>query len=325
MGDVIHTWPLVAELRRSIPAAEVAWLVEEPFLPLVAAHPCVSLAIPVATRRWRRAPLAAATRQAIRDVRDRVAEFAPEVALDPQGLLKSAVWARLAGVPRRIGFAAGVRRERLAGAMYTAAVAPPVDLRHVVDFNLALLAPLGVTPRYGEAPDARFLTAAGTRPDEAAGDTVALVPGAGAAGKTWGCERFAELARRLADTGWRPLLLWGPGEEPLARRIATDSGGAASVAPPSTLPELVALLRRCRGAVGGDTGPIHLAAALGIPTVAVHLTTDPERNGARGPRVHLVAGARASATRGGARTGRAREVTVAEVMEATAALLAAPE
>ena len=323
MGDVIHTWPLVVALRRAVPDSEIAWLVEEPLLPLVSGHPDVATAIPVATRRWRKAPLSAATRQAIRSARAQVRAFAPSVAIDPQGLVKSAVWARLAGVPCRIGFSARVRRERLAGAFYTATVTPDDHWRHVVDLNLALLTALGVEPAYGASPDASFLRGSGARPRTAENDTVALLPGAGTAGKRWGSQQYGELAKRLAASGLRPLVVWGPGEEVLARRIAADSGDAAEVAPPTTLPELCRLLADCRAAVGGDTGPVHLAAALGIPTVAIHVTTDADRNGARGPRVNVLTGSRPGRVGSGARTSRARAVAVGDVHASLTGLLEA--
>lgn len=321
IGDVIHTWPLAVALRRAVPDAEVAWLVEEQFLPLVAGHPAVGRAIATATRRWRRSPLSSATRDEVGRTRAAIAAFAADVAIDPQGLVKSAIWASLASVPRRIGFAGRVRRERLAGAFYTDVVTPPAGLRHVVDLNLSLLTALGCVPTYGALPDASFLRVPAAPADDGRERTIALIPGAGAAEKTWGVAGFAELARRLAGEGWHPVVAWGPGERPLAERVAALSGGGAAVAAPTTLPELCRLLAACSAVVGGDTGPTHLAAALGVPTVAVHVATDAGRNAARGPRVNVVTGARSGGLGGGARTGRARAVTADEVHAALADLL----
>ena len=320
-GDIVHTWPLVEALRRAPEPVVVAWVVEEPFLPLVQAHPGVDLAIAVAPRRWRREPLAAATRVAIRDAREQVAGFGADVALDPQGLLKSALWPALAGVPRRIGFAATHRRERLAGACYTETVSPPAGSCHVVDCNLALLAPLGVAAASSPAPDGRFLLAgepqAGDRDDR----TIALLPAAGRPGKCWPPEHYASLARRLAASGWRPLVVVGPGEEALGRQVAAGAGAGAALAPPTSLPELARLLAGCRAVVGGDTGPIHLAASLGVPTVAVFLTSDAGRNGPRGACVNVVTAARTGARHGRARTGRQGDIAVEEVAAAVTALL----
>ena len=294
---------------------------EERFLPLVQAHPGVDLAIGVATRRWRRAPLAHTTRDEIGRARREIAAFAPDVALDPQGLVKSAFWARFAAVPRRIGFAAGHRREHLAGLFYSEVAAPPAGLSHVIDHNLALLAPLHLPAAPGAIPDGRFLLADrggdGTRESR----TVALLPAAGKPHKCWHHSNYAALARRLAEGGWRPLVVVGPTEEPLGREVVAAAEGSAELAPPTTIPALARLLGGCRAVVGGDTGPVHLAASLGTPTLAIYLSTDAERNSPRGARVNVVTAARAGARYGRARTGPAGEVGTAAVMAALDGML----
>jgi heptosyltransferase-1 len=320
-GDIVHAWPLVEALHRADETAVVAWVVEEQFAALVAAHPGVAQTICVATRRWRRAPWRADVRGEIRRATGDIAAFGADVALDPQGLVKSALWPALAGVPRRIGFSAGHRRERLAGTFYTKAVTPPTVARHVVDCNLALLAPLDVAAASAPTPDGRFLLAGGEDSGARASRTVALLPASGKPGKCWPAGRFGELARRLAAAGWRPLVIVGPQEEALGLRVVAAAGGGAELAPPTSIPELARLLASCRAAVGGDTGPIHLAASLGTPTVAVFLNTDPERNGPRGACVNVVTAARTGARQGRARTGSEGDVTVGEVEAAVAALL----
>jgi heptosyltransferase I len=319
-GDIVHTWPLVEALRRGPEPATVAWLVEEPFLALVRAHPGVACAITAATRRWRRAPLSRSTRAEIRRTREAIARFAPDVALDPQGLVKSAIWAWLAGVPRRLGLAAAHRRECLAGAFYTETADPP-GARHVIDCNLALLSSLNLPTAAGLVPDGRFLLAGGEDATVRESRTVALLPAAGKPGKCWPHGSYSSLAQRLADAGWQPLIVVGPNEEALAQRVAAAAGTSATVAPRTSPVELARLLATCRAAVGGDTGPIHLAASLGMPTVAIYLNTDPERNGPRGARVNVVTAARVGARYGRARTSRAGEIGVEEVMSALNALL----
>jgi heptosyltransferase-1 len=323
IGDIVHAWPMAEAIQRSLPGASVHWVVEEPLLPLVAGHPAVAGTIPVATRRWRRSPLARATRREVRRAVAAIAEVAPDVALDPQGLVKSAAWAGAAHVSRRIGLARPHRRERAAGLFYTETVTPPPDVRHVVDVNLALLAALGLRPPYGAAPDAAFL-----RPGPVAGDgrltdqPVALLPGAGSAGKLWEADRWAAVAAAVAAAGLRPLVVWGPGEESVARGVVERSGGAAALAPPTTITELCSLLAGGRAAAGGDTGPVHLAAALGTPTLAVHVATDPARNGPRGACVHVVTGAApTSGAPGRAWTGRVRDVSADEVGAALLAMI----
>ena len=136
LGDIVHTWPLAETLSRYGTPVELAWVVEEAFLPLVAGHPAVSRAIPVATRRWRKRPFDATTRREVLGARAAMRDFAPEVVLDAQGLVKSAVLGYLSGAPERVGLVRSSRREALAGAWYTRTVAPPPEARHVVDINL---------------------------------------------------------------------------------------------------------------------------------------------------------------------------------------------
>ena len=314
LGDIVHTWPLADAITHGEGRVELAWVVEEPFLPLVKLHPAVTRAIPVATRRWRRRPFAASTRREISEARRLVREFAPEVALDSQGLCKSAIWGFLAGAEERVGLARSLRREALAGLCYTRTIAPPPGLRHVVDLNLSLVESLGLTAPYGASPDGTFLLRS-VKPSEDP-PAIALLPGTGGRRKTWPSERFAALARQIADRGLPVTVVWGPGQRELAESIVASAGPGVALAPATSLLELAALLARCAAVVGGDTGPVHLAASLGVPTVAIFVATDPERNGLRGPRVRVVAAARSGATGGRARSGAMGEATVAEVVDA---------
>lgn len=286
---MVHTWPLVAALSRLQPPPHVSWLVEEEYLPLVAPHPGVHRAIPVATRRWRRRPWQRATRRELRATVRALRQVRPEVVLDPQGLLKSAVWGLLAGASRRIGLHPQVRRERAAGLCYNETAPPPGPHRHAVDVALSLLSALHGEVPWGAAPDGSFLVpAASGGADRDTPGPIVLVPGTGRAAKTWGAAPFTALARRLANLGWEVEILWGPRE----RRLAADIAGAAGVrlAPATPLEALPAHLVGASGLIGGDTGPAHLAAALGVPTVMLHLDTDPQRSGARGRRVALLDG-----------------------------------
>ncbi len=311
LGDIVHTWPLAVALAEQKTAVELAWVVEEPFLPLVARHPAVSLAIPVATRRWRRRPLAATTRKEFREVRRAVAGFAPDLALDPQGLVKSAYWGAAARAPQRVGFSRSNLRERLAGFFYTRAVTPPPEARHVIDMNLSLLAAAGLVAPLDAVPDGLFLLhdAPDPTPDVARG-AVGLLPATGGPGKAWQVENYAALARELNRSGVPVTVVWGPGERVLAERIVADAGARTELAPRTSIPELAALMSRFALIVGGDTGPVHLAASLGVPTVAIFVATDPARNGPRGSRVRIVSAAVGRPRPGSARTTLAGEVSV---------------
>jgi ADP-heptose:LPS heptosyltransferase len=218
-----------------------------------------------------------------------------------------------------LGFAATHRRERLAGAFYTETVSPSSQWVHVVDLNLALAAYLCGQAPFGSAPDASFLLPhLPPAPPEA--KAVLLLPGSGQKKKNWPVQAFAALARLLQGEGLPVTVLWGPGEKQVAEAICQGAPGT-NLAPPTQLLELASFLAAGRAVVGGDTGPVHLAAALGTPIVALHLTTDPQRNSPRGPKVTVLAGAKAGATGGRARTGKEREIPPEEVLAAVGALL----
>jgi heptosyltransferase I len=326
LGDIIHTWPLAVILKDTLPGVSLAWLVEKPFVPLVASHPAVDRVLVSETRAWRRHPFAPETRRSIRLLKDELADFAADVWIDPQGLMKSALWGFLSKASERIGFAWSVRRDKLVGAMYTTTVQPAPELCHIVDLNLSLLRPIGVEPRYGAQPDGRFLlSSAQPRPSPQTG-CVALLPATGGEGKAWSVADFATLAQDLAKAGQRVMVFWGPGEKALADNIVESAGhGAVHLAPATTIVELAIMLSSCAVVVGGDTGPVHLAASLGIPTVAIFLSTNPERNGPRGQSVWVVNGAAQAKRRDRARTRPYRPVNVAEVTNAVDAALRASQ
>ncbi|MGE4189524.1 MAG: glycosyltransferase family 9 protein, partial [Thermoanaerobaculia bacterium] len=224
----------------------------------------------------------AAARRALRDERW-------TVALDFQGLWKSAAWARASGAARRIGFAASDRREPLSRLLLTELHPRPSAAVHVIDKNLALLAALGLDeigrrdfplPPLDRASQRVETELAAMQLDR----PVWLHPGGGWPSKLWPPERYSELAGRLGRRGLPTLVTWGPGEEELAERVVAGAGGGATKAFPATLLELAALATRARLLVAADTGPLHLAAAVGTPLVALFGPTDPARNGPFDPR-----------------------------------------
>jgi lipopolysaccharide heptosyltransferase I len=287
IGDVVHALPVAVALKRHAAATRVVWIAEAREASLLAGHPDVDDVIVADTRGWRRErPGVTAMREAL-GVARRLRGEAFDVALDLQGLMKSALLTALTRAPRRIGFAAGWSREWPSALLMNERVRPPDSARHVVDQYLTLARPLGVAATPVEfrmpadpAADGRadeFLAGAGIKPH----DRLVLVnPGAGRPDKRWPVERLRDLARRLADeTVARVVVLWGPGEEQDARAIA---GAAAILAPPTTLRDLVALARRARLLIAGDTGPLHIAAAVGTPCVGLYGPTSGVRNGPYG-------------------------------------------
>ncbi|HYE91809.1 MAG TPA: lipopolysaccharide heptosyltransferase I [Terriglobales bacterium] len=318
IGDVVHALPVAAALKRHAPGARITWVAEAREATVVRGHPDVDAVVVADTRGWRRTrPGLPAMREALAVARTlRGAAF--DVAIDLQGLMKSGLLTALTRAPRRIGFAPGVARERASTIFTNARVRPPAHARHVVEQYLALLAPLGIAaPRVefrlpadlaAEALVDDFLARAGIKP---ADRLVVLNPGAGRPDKRWPRAHFEALAHGLAsDADARVVVLWGPGEEDDARAIAAAAAGATP-APPTTLAELAALARRARLMVAGDTGPLHIAAALGTPCLALFGPTSAARNGPYG------VGHRAL----GAADGRIASIAPAEALSAARGLL----
>ena len=283
LGDVVHTLPLLDALRRARPRAHIGWLVEEPAASLLEGHPQLDrvwIAPRHAARRLRSVgrPLAAAGRLAEVARGLRAARY--QLTLDTQCNLRSSLWARASGAGVRIGFAPPFTKEK-AHWWSTLRVEAPRDGQLKAHRNLELLAPLGIDtagarPRIA-IPDAARRIADPLRASGAR--AIALHPGVSGFGaiKQWAPDRFAALARRLRDErGARCLVTFGPSERDLARRVVDASGGAAELAPETTsLLELAALYEACDVVVAGDTGPLHLAAALGVPVVGLYGPKDP--------------------------------------------------
>jgi len=296
LGDVVHALPLAATLRAARPAARLTWIVERREAAILREHPALDDVIVADTRGWRRARSAGALAAAlggVRALRRQLAAARFDVAIDAQGLIKSGVLVGATRARVRVGFARGVVREPLSAIFTTAHVTPPPDARHVVDQYLALLGALGITDRRHEfhLPSSataetridEWLAAAGIKPRRR---LAILNPGAGRADKRWPIGHFATLARRMVDDGGAQVVItFGPGEEDLARGIAsatTAAGPGVTLAPPTDLDTLLALLRRASVVVAGDTGPLHLAAALGTPCVGLFGPTSAARNGPYG-------------------------------------------
>lgn len=286
LGDVIHTLPAVAALRTALPHCRIGWIVEPPYRELLELVAPVDEVFTVGAKRWGRQAVSATWREA-RDLRRALREFAGgSVAIDFQGLIKSAAIAWSSGARLRYGFERAAIRESAALIFLNRTV--PVDRsRHVVDWNLDLAR--GIVPSIGPAPLVNLspFAASPSSALSSLGGRVVLLPGAGRASKLWPVTRFRDCARAIeARTGRVPVVAWGPGENTLAESIA--AGGCAELAPPTGLRELTWLLRESRLVIAGDTGPLHLAAALGTKVVALFGPTSPERNGPYGQRDHVV-------------------------------------
>jgi lipopolysaccharide heptosyltransferase I len=284
IGDIVHTLPAVAALGETFPASRITWVIETRYASLLDGNPYVHRLVKLDTLGWRKRLGSARTLdEALRGLKElRAVRF--DTAIDFQGLIKSALLARLSGARRRVGFEKRWLRERLAGLFYTERVAVAAATgRHAIEENLALVERLGVPrperfrfalPRSAEAERAvaERLEALGAR------EFIIINPGGGWIAKRWSPESYAALIRALQ--GELPILLTGsPEEESLIRQVVGDCNGAHASYFPSSLMEFIALARRARLFVGGDTGPLHLAAAVGTPIVGIYGPTDPARNG----------------------------------------------
>ena len=293
LGDIVHALPVLAAIKKAAPDAEVDWLVEENYASILL------LAAGLNRRVIVRAKTAGETPDSIAFTTGggylRAARYLRaqryDVALDLQGLLKSAVWARLSGARRVVGFDRAHLREELAASFYSESVVPDAS-GHVMKKNLSILSAMQIAP---PAPELLLQPAAtpemvkAIRTAGGSNGYIVINPGAAWPNKCWPPDRFGAVARALRDrTGLHSLVTWGPRERPLAESVAQASGGAATPAPPTSVADLAALMQSAALAISGDTGPLHIAAAVGTPIVGLFGPTRPERNGPWEPRDEVI-------------------------------------
>lgn len=280
LGDVVHGIPAAAALRRRYPQAQIDWLVDPRYTELLDLVECLDRRVPFDPRDLVRGRGTAwAT---LRDLR----RLRYDAVIDLQGLLKSAVLARLVAARRTIGLPRQHLREPLARLFYSE-TPDPGAATHVIHRSLGLTAALGVDDTAVRFPLAIPRTPAAALAVERIGSNeyALLNPGAAWPNKRWPPDRFAAVAAAVrAEFGLRSLVLWGPGEQPLADAVAAASGGAAASAPQTTIADVVGIARGARVMVSGDTGPLHIAGAVGTPVVALFGPTCAERNGPWSPR-----------------------------------------
>ena len=282
LGDVVHNLPVVTDLCSRFPGASIDWVVEEAFADIPRLHPGIAEVIPVAVRRWRHSLLSPQTWREVGSLRKRLCAVRYDIAIDTQGLLKSALITRMAHT-RRCGFAAGSAREPLASRFYDARF--PVDKAlHAVERNRRLVAQAGGYVVSG-APDYGIAAAPAPTP----GPTAVLLTATSRDDKLWPEDRWIALGCELQARGLYCLLPAGnSAERERAQRIAARIPQASPL-PPSSLAELAGQLSAARIVVGVDTGLIHLASALGTPTLALFSASDPALTGvlARTPAINL--------------------------------------
>lgn len=273
MGDIVHALPLVSDLAQRLPGARIEWVAEEGFSAIARLHPAVSRVVPVAVRRWRRRLLLPSTWEEISEARQKLHEVPYDRVIDCQGLLKSAWIARWARGPRT-GPDRDSAREKLAAWFYDHAVAVPREL-HAIERNrrfgaAAFAYTLDSPPRFGlRVPKVPPGLVPVDRP------YAVMLTNASRPTKLWPDARWREVEAWLAQQGLRTLLLWGSAAERQATEIRAAGMRDARLLPRVPLDVAAAVLAGARVVVGLDTGLSHLAAAVGVPAVAIYCDYDP--------------------------------------------------
>jgi len=341
MGDIIHTLPAAAALRQAFPHATLGWLVEERWAELLCTlryprsgrrspqRPLVDRVHSVNTAEWRHAPFSFNTWLQMGGGLSELRGIQYDAAIDFQGAVRSALLARWSGAP--IVYGSAQPRENAASMFYTRKML--TSGTHVVEQALALaggIIPTAIIPttvaeaqvEFPVDPDAENKIAGLTADMK---DFAILNPGAGWGAKRWPAERYGQVAKELAKDGLCSLVNCGPGEKGLAVAVEAAGEGAARKIFCS-VSELIALTRRARVFIGGDTGPLHLAAALKIPVAAIFGPTNPARNGPFGTRSMVLRSASSVTdhTRRREPEQGLLEITVGEVVAAARKLLQNP-
>lgn len=275
LGDVVHSLPFLYAIHERFPEAEIHWVIAKPFQDLLENHPMISRLWTIDKDRWKRLSNVRETVRSLRKLRGELRAERFDLVVDLQGLFRSGLLCGATRSPMRVGF-----REAREGSplFYTHQVRGGVDL-HAIERYMKIAGFLG-------APTDRLVFPFAEPPRESAvleslpGEYAVMAPSAGGEAKKWPAERFGELAARLP---WPSLVVSGRGDARLAEQVVAASGGkAVSLAGRTSLREVVEVIRRSKALISNDTGPMHMAAALGVPVFAVFGPTNPLRTGPYG-------------------------------------------
>lgn len=280
VGDIIHTLPLLVCLREAFPKAWIAWLVKKNFAHLLSGHPCLDEIIPFERTQWWK-------------------EFLPlthqlhsekfDLVIDPQVQFRSGLCGFLSGAKTKVGF--DWKHSREGNWLFTNFHVPiKQENQHVVEKNLALLRALGLDCKsikflipiseWEKSFAQEFLREQGITKSQC---LVGINPGASIVCKTWLTERYVEVADGIIQKyKGKTIFFWGPGEEKLIEEITARMKNKPIIAPPTNLKQLGALAQQCRLFIGPDSGPLHLAAALGVSVIGLYGHTDPQKWGPYG-------------------------------------------
>jgi heptosyltransferase-1 len=290
IGDVIHTLPVAGLIRKKYPHARITWVAEKSMAPLLKNHPAIDQLLLVDSRSWRRRLFTPAVWKEIASFLRYLRAQQFDIALDFQGLFKSAVLARITGAARRIGMSREDRKESWSSIFLNELNTQTQQRCHIIEKNLAMLESLGISTgneplNFHIYPEEEAVQYVDNELQKLELDQFILInPGGGWVTKQWAVDKFAQLIDLIYNDLHIPaLILWGPGEKQLADKIARKCISPAVISFSTNLAELIALTHRARLMVSGDTGPLHLASALGVPVVGIYGPTDPQRNGPWNP------------------------------------------
>ncbi|MBW2503551.1 MAG: lipopolysaccharide heptosyltransferase I [Deltaproteobacteria bacterium] len=293
LGDVIHALPVLALIKSADKQIRIDWLVEESFADVLADHPLINTVHRINTKQWRRAGVLTSLRNGWRSIQLIRAE-SYDVVLDLQGNAKSGLFTWCSGAPLRFGFDRNALREKISLVSTNRKVGLTDADFHITDRSLAIAK--------AAFPNGHDLKTAGPLPVDSnasqdvksmleeeglsEGGKVVLHYGTTWTTKLWSLELWMQLAKTLKETyRLRPILTWGNDEEYAAVQAINEyCDGTCVVWPRRSLKHLIALMSQVDLVIGGDTGPIHIAAAVGTRTVSIFRVTDASRNAPRGSR-----------------------------------------
>jgi heptosyltransferase-1 len=296
LGDIIHALPVLEYLRQAEPSATIDWVVDEAFADLLSGNPLIDRLLLVAFRRWKKKPFARQTWQEVMGFVKELRQQRYDLIFDLQGNLKSALLCFLSPSDRKIGFSREHLQEKLNALFTTEQVAFKPNDRNAVQRYLRITsAPFSLNPELAQiqtdiVTSAEDNSVAAKALEGTAHPLILFHTGTTWQTKLWHEEGWQRLGQELLERYPKATIAfsWGnTDEKERAARLAEKLGRQALLLPQLTLKQFAALLKRCDLVIGGDTGPVHLAAAVGTSTVSFYRSTDGSRNGPYGSK-HIV-------------------------------------
>jgi len=284
LGDILHTLPAFQSLRSRFADARIDWLVERRMAFLLDAVDGIDEVLPIDTHAIRTPGAGAEAWRRLWEPIRRMRKHRYDIAIDFQGLMKTAILCLASGARTRIGFSKPLVRERPAHWLYHRTAKKPASPMHVARLNMLLAAEAGAGSGELLVPlkssDENNLAVTNRLEREKLSGFVVINPGGGWSTKRWQPERYAALAAWIErELSLRVIVATGPGEAQIYQRIAAMSAPSPPAHFAVPFLQLIPLFRAARLVVAGDTGPLHLACALGVPVVAIMGPTAPVRNG----------------------------------------------